>query len=98
MSNASITVRILESVAAYESGLASAASVAESIELHEPALEAVPREVRDRLHSLSVQVLEQDVSPQEETLLGIKASRQALEELKLLLRSLICKRSINPVC
>lgn len=88
MSNASIGQRVLESIAAYEDGRNSAVSVAQSIELHEPALEAVPREFRDRLHALSVQVLEQDVTPQEEALLGIKASRQALEEIKSLLRSL----------
>lgn len=88
MSNASVAKRILESVAAYESGHSIASSVATSIDLHEPAFEAVSRELRDRLHTLSVQVIEQDVTPQEEALLGIKASRQAVQELKSLLSSL----------
>ena len=85
MTNASIAARILEGIAAYESGRASASSVAESIELHESALESVPREIRDRLHRLSVMVIEQDVTPQEEELLGLSPSRQALIELKSLL-------------
>lgn len=88
MSNASVVTRILESVAAYERGEASASSIAKSIELHEPALEALPRVVRDRLNALSVEVIEQDVTPQEEALLGLKPSRKALEELKSVLESL----------
>lgn len=88
MTNASVASRILERIAAYENGRASASSVAESIELHESALESVSRELRDQMHNLSVRVLEQDVTPQEEELLGLKSSRQALQELKSLLKGL----------
>ena len=79
----------MESIANYESGRTSASSIAESIELHESALESVPKEIRDKLHSLSVQVIEQDVTPQEEELLGLTPGRQALNELKSLLSELV---------
>jgi hypothetical protein len=90
MSNATIINRISEVVIAFERGELGATAIAQSIELHEPALEMLPRELRDRLHKLSVQVLEQDLSPLEERMLGLRASRQALEELKAVL-ALICE-------
>ena len=89
MSNASIVARMLETIAAYERGEASAWSVEESVELHGPALEAVPDEARDRLRSLPVQIMMQDIEAEEEALLGITPSRQALQELKSLLGSLV---------
>ena len=88
MSNASIASQILKSIATYESGHASASSVAESIELNEPALESIPREVRVKLHRLSILLIEQAVTPQEEAFLGISPNRQALTELKSLLTEL----------
>lgn len=88
MSNATIAARIAEAIAAFERGDAGATFVAESIELHEPALEAVPREVRDNLHRLSVKLIEQDLSPFEEEMLGIPHSREALAKLKLVVAGL----------
>jgi hypothetical protein len=89
MSNTSIARRILEIVAAFERGEAPASAVAASLELHEPALEAVPRDLRDRLHNLSLKIIEEDVTPQEQLLLGHEPSRQALNDLRELLEGLI---------
>lgn len=88
MSNRSIAERILEVVAAFERGSIGASAIAESIEIHEPALESVSRVLRDELHRLSVQVIGEDVSPQEESLLGIKSSKVALVKLKSLLQAI----------
>ena len=88
MSNASIAKRILEAIKGFEAGKLSASAIAESIELHEPALESVDRRVRDKLHELSVQALEQDLTPFEEETLGLQASRNAVNALKELLASI----------
>jgi hypothetical protein len=88
MTNPRIASRILEVLAAYERGEASAFLVAQSIELHEPAMEGVSQSARERLHRLSVQVIQEDASPLEQEQLGIPAGGQALRELKLLLQSL----------
>lgn len=85
MTNKAIAQRILDVIDAYESGSTSASAVAESVELHEPALEAITRDVRDSLHNLSVKVIEQDVSSVEEEQLGIRNSKEALKKLKKLL-------------
>lgn len=85
MSNERIAVRIAEVVAAYERGEVGATAVTDSIELHEPALENVPRAVRDELHRLSLDLLRQDVSPLEAEMLGWEQTRRALDELKALL-------------
>jgi len=81
MSNINIVSRILEVVAAFERGEVGATAIAQSIELHEPALETVPREVRDRLHRLSVRAIEQDISPLEAETLGLCATKDAVNEL-----------------
>lgn len=88
MSNRTIINRILEIVDAFEHGVASASAVAASVELHDPALEAVPRAARDKMRALSVEVINQDVSPIEEEMLGWKSSCEALHELRSLLISL----------
>lgn len=88
MSNKTIINRILEIIEAFEHGQTSASAVAASVELHEPALETIPREARDKMHALSVEVIMQDVSSVEEEMLGWKSRREALHELKSLLISL----------
>jgi hypothetical protein len=86
MSNISIAQRIFEIVAAYERGDVNVIAITQSIELHESALEGISREVRDRLHSLSVEIIYQDV---DDEMLGWTASREALNEIKLLLASIV---------
>jgi len=81
MSNAAIVSRILEVVAAFERGEVGATAIPQSIELHEPALEAIPREVRDKLHSLSVKAIEQDLSTLEAEMLGLCTTQDAVNEL-----------------
>jgi len=88
MSNTTIVQRIFEVVSAFERGDAGATAIAQSVEIHGPALEAVPRKVRDRLHKLSVMIIEQDVSPLEEKMLGLQASKEACAELKILLQEI----------
>ena len=88
MSNQSIAKRISEVVVAYEREEVSASAVAESIELHKPALEGIPRSLRDALHKLSVELINQDLSPLEQEMLGLAPTREALESLKALLRSI----------
>lgn len=88
MTNSRIASRVLEVLAAFERGEVGSTVVAESVELHEPALEGVPRSVRDNLHRLSVQVINEDLSPLEQEQLGIPASRRAVGELKLALQAL----------
>jgi hypothetical protein len=88
MSNETIAKRILEVIEAYETGKTSASSVAQSVELHEPAMESIPKATRDKLHELSLKIMDQDVSPLEEKILGIRPSRDALMELKILLGQL----------
>lgn len=85
MSNITIVNRILEVVAAFDRKEVSAIAIVQSIELHEPALEAVSRNIRDKLHLLSVQALEQDLSPFEEEVLGGCATTNAANELKTIL-------------
>lgn len=89
MSNTTIINRILEVIEAFERGETSASAIAACMELHEPALEAIPREARDNMHDLSVQVIMQDITSREEELLGLESSEKALHELKSLLMSLI---------
>jgi hypothetical protein len=88
MSNTSIAKRILEIAEQYANGAAPANAIAASLELHEPALEGVSRDVRDRLHALSVAVIREDISPPEAEQLGWVASRNALSELQRILRQL----------
>lgn len=88
MSNATIASRMLEIVADFERGRLPSVAIAQCMELHEPALEGIERNVRDRLHKLSVQIIEQDISPIEEQMLGIQASRNAATELKELLKKI----------
>ena len=88
MSNKTIVNRIIEIIVAFEHGQTSASAVAASVELHEPALETIPREVRDKIHALSVKVIMQDVSSVEAEMLGWKSNNEALHELKSLLISL----------
>ena len=87
MSNSAIAHRVLEVLAAFERGEASASAIAESLELHEPALEGIPRDLRDRMHSLSVQIIYEDVTPQEQALLGFEPSRCAFDELRRVLEA-----------
>ena len=95
MSNSNIASRILEAIAAFERGEVSATAIAQSIELHEPALEAVPRDIRDRLHLLSVKAIEQDLSPLEEEVLGICATKEAVNELKMMLEAIRGLHALN---
>jgi hypothetical protein len=88
MSITNIVRRILETLSAYEQGDVAASSIAQSVELHEPAMEAIPREMRDLLHQLSLKIIEEDVSPLEEEDLGLKASREGCEELRTLLQQI----------
>lgn len=81
MSNTAIVSRILEVVAAFERGEVGATAIAQSIELHEPALEAIPREVRDKLHRLSVKAIEQNLSTLEAEMLGLCATQDEVNEL-----------------
>ncbi|KPJ95160.1 MAG: hypothetical protein AMJ53_03395 [Gammaproteobacteria bacterium SG8_11] len=85
MTNATIVQRIIEVINAYENGKTSASSIAESIEMHEPAMESIPREIRDKIHNLSVEIIEQDITPIEEKMLGIEPGKKALTELKTIL-------------
>lgn len=94
MSNATIVSRIYEIVAAFERGEVGATAIAESIELHEPALEAITQEIRRSLHKLSVKTIEQDLSSTEESMLNLRASRDAVNELKTVLEA-ISKSSPN---
>ena len=87
MANESIAARIAEVVAAHERGDTGAKAVADSIELYEPALEGIPRAVRDELHRLSVELIREDVTPLEAEMLGWERTRRALDELKALLVS-----------
>jgi hypothetical protein len=85
MTNQSIASRVLEIVKRVEAGELAVSAIASSLEMHEPALEGVPRDVRHRLHKLSVDAIKQDVSAFEHQHLGIDGSRQALMELKAIL-------------
>jgi len=85
MTNQSIASRVLEAVKRVEAGELPVSAIASSLEMHEPALEGVPRDVRDRLHKLAVDAIRQDVSAREREQLGIEGSRQALMELKAIL-------------
>lgn len=88
MSNTSIARRILEIADQYANGTAPASAIAAGLELHEPALEGISRDLRDRLHALSVAVIHEDVSPLEAEQLGWIASRDSLSELQRVLREL----------
>ena len=88
MSNESIAARMADTVAAYERGEAGAKAVADSVELHETALEGIPREIRDRLRRLSVDLICEDVTPLETEMLGWEHTRRALDELKALLANI----------
>lgn len=88
MSNTSIARQILEITDQYANGTAPANAIAASLELHEPALEGVSRDLRDRLYALSVAVIHEDVSPLEAEQLGWVASRRSLLELQRILRDL----------
>jgi len=88
VSNTNIASRILEIVSKFEQGLVPNTAIAECIELHEPALEGTERKIRDQLHKFSVQIITEDLSPHEEEMLGISASRNAVEQLKSLLKSI----------
>jgi hypothetical protein len=88
MSNRSIAARIAEVVAAYERGHVAALAVAESVELHEPAFEALSRSVRDDLHRLSAQIVAQDTSPLESEMLGLQSPRAAVASLKAILEGI----------
>jgi hypothetical protein len=88
MPNATIAHRVLEVVAAFARGEAPASAIAASLELHEPALEGVSRDVRDRLHALSVQVIREDVTVAEQELLGLEPRNDALLELRRVLEAL----------
>lgn len=95
MSNASIAQRILQTIAAYERGEVGSTSVADSIELHEPAFEDLKRDIRNHIHRLSLEIVKQDISPLEEEMLGWKASRSALEELKSVLNKIATSSSAD---
>lgn len=88
MSNTSIAARILYVTDRYVTGDAPASAIAESLELHEPALEGVSREVRDKMQALAVAVIHEDVSPLEAAQLGFVHSYEALNDLQRILRSL----------
>ena len=87
MSNSVIAHRVLEVLAAFERGEVSASAIAKSLELHEPALEGIPQDVRDQMHSLSVLIIHEDVTPQEQALLGFESSRCAFDELRCVLEA-----------
>ncbi len=88
MANSSIARRVLEVVSAFERGEVPASAIAASLELHEPALEAVSRDIRDKLHALSLQIIQEDVTPQEQSVLGIEPSTRGCSELRRLLQCL----------
>lgn len=85
MSNASIAQRLLRVIAQYEREEAGTASIASNVELYEPAFENLPRDTRDKLHELSIEIFNQDLTPLEEETLGMKSSRSALNEMKRIL-------------
>ena len=85
----SIATRVSEVIAAFERGEVSVLAVEESIELHEPALEAIPRETRDLLHNLSAKLVREDLSPVERELLGVQASQETLAKLKAVVAALL---------
>jgi hypothetical protein len=79
---------MLEVVLAYERDEVGAGDVVRTVEMHAPALEAVGRDLRDRLRRLADDVRSQDLSPVEEEMLGVRASREAITELKRLVEEL----------
>jgi hypothetical protein len=85
MPNRTIANRIAETIAAFERDELGATAIADSVDLHEPALEGVPRSLRDALHKFSVEAVRQDFSPLELEMLGLQPTREAVESLKLLL-------------
>jgi hypothetical protein len=86
MSNASITSRILEVVAAFEASKCSAYAVNQSIELHAPAFEGIPREQVDALNALGLKLLTNDVSDLEREQLGwADTSGETIRDIKGLL-------------
>ncbi|WP_162995986.1 hypothetical protein [Acidovorax sp. 1608163] len=88
MSNTSIAERVLEIAEKYAAGIVPASAIAASLELHLSALEGISKEVRDRLHALSVLVIAEDVLPHEAEGLGLLPSRNSLSELQRILRQL----------
>ena len=70
MSNRSISDRILEAVEAFEVGNLSAFMVNESIEVHSPAFEGVPRILIDKLNEAGHTLLSEDISDFEREGLG----------------------------
>jgi len=70
MSNHSIVQRILDTLADFEAGTASAFCVNESIDLHSTALESVPREKIDKLRALGTKLFVEDFSDLEREQMG----------------------------
>lgn len=88
MNNEAIAKRLLEVAEDVLGGSLPSSAFAEAVDVHAPALEGLPRAWLDRLDRLSVQVLNEDVSPHEENLLGLQHSRRSLIEAANMLRSL----------
>lgn len=86
--NSLFLLDIRNAIIAFENGRGPASAVAQSVERYAPLLEGVSRDVRDRLHALSVLIIAQDVTPVEADMLGLAPSHAALDELKLLLQTL----------
>lgn len=88
MSNEAIAKRLLEVAEGVLGGSLPSSAFADAVDVHVPAFEGLPRAWLDRLNWLSVQVLEEDVSPLEEDWLGLQNSRRSLVEATNLLRGL----------
>ena len=88
MSNKAIAERLLEVAEGVLAGSLPSSAFADAVDVHAAAFEGLPRAWLDRLNRLSVQVLEEDVSPLEEDLLGLQSSRRSLIEAANMLRSL----------
>lgn len=88
MSNERIAERLLEVVDRVLSRSLPSSAFANAVDVHAPAFEGVSRTWLDRLHRLSVQVIEEDASSLEEDVLGLQGSTKSLQEAASMLRSL----------
>lgn len=79
---------MLEVLDAFDRGEVGAMRVAESVELHAPALEGISRLARDELNRLSALVLKTDYTPDEREFLGL-AEPTAARELRAALEKLL---------
>ncbi|MBK8016121.1 MAG: hypothetical protein IPK20_04985 [Betaproteobacteria bacterium] len=98
MSNEAIAKRLLEVAEGVLRGTQPSSAFADAVDVHGSAFEGLPRAWLDRLNRLSVQVIEEDVSPLEEQLLGLRNSRASLQEAASMLRALqgSAQQSVQP--